>query len=84
MIIQLFLMICKCLEFVEIAKNTILFIIGVVILIVHQMSKNPSDFLTAVIGKPVIVKLNSAIEYRGTLNAGFDDVDRYLMKKRVP
>ncbi|KAJ3053928.1 U4/U6-U5 snRNP complex subunit lsm6 [Rhizophlyctis rosea] len=29
--------------------------------------KNPSDFLGNVLGKPVIVKLNSGVDYRGTL-----------------
>ncbi|KAI8909013.1 u6 snRNA-associated Sm-like protein LSm6-like protein [Gorgonomyces haynaldii] len=32
-----------------------------------SMSRSPADFLQHVIGKPVIVKLNSGIEYRGTL-----------------
>jgi len=27
--------------------------------------KNPSDFLRAILGKAVVVKLNSGIEYRG-------------------
>ena len=29
--------------------------------------KNPSDFLRTVIGKPVIVKLNSGVIFRGVL-----------------
>ena len=29
--------------------------------------KNPTDFLKQVIGKPVVVKLNSGITYRGIL-----------------
>lgn len=31
------------------------------------MSKkqNPSDFLKLIIGKPVVVKLNSGVDYRG-------------------
>ncbi|KAJ5074728.1 u6 snRNA-associated sm-like protein lsm6 [Anaeramoeba ignava] len=30
-------------------------------------SKSPSDFLKNIIGKPVIVKLTSSIEYKGIL-----------------
>ena len=32
-----------------------------------KMSKkqNPSDFLKQIIGKPVVVKLNSGVDYRG-------------------
>jgi len=35
--------------------------------IVQRMAekRTPSDFLKAVIGRPVIVKLNSGVEYRG-------------------
>ncbi len=29
--------------------------------------KKPSDFLRQVVGKPVIVQLNSGVEYRGVL-----------------
>ena len=29
--------------------------------------KNPSDFLRSVLGKPVIVQLNSGVQYRGVL-----------------
>ena len=29
--------------------------------------QNPSDFLKLIIGKPVVVKLNSGVDYRGTL-----------------
>jgi U6 snRNA-associated Sm-like protein LSm6 len=32
-----------------------------------QSKKNPTDFLKQVIGKPVIVKLNSGVTYRGVL-----------------
>uniref|UniRef100_A0A7R9YDM9 Sm domain-containing protein n=1 Tax=Pinguiococcus pyrenoidosus TaxID=172671 RepID=A0A7R9YDM9_9STRA len=28
---------------------------------------NPSDFLRSVLGRPVVVKLNSTVEYRGIL-----------------
>ena len=31
------------------------------------MSKTPGDFLKAVLGRPVVVKLNSGVEYRGIL-----------------
>lgn len=29
--------------------------------------KNPSDFLKQVLGRPVVVKLNSGVDYRGAL-----------------
>ncbi|KAK4527135.1 hypothetical protein GAYE_SCF35G5057 [Galdieria yellowstonensis] len=29
--------------------------------------RNPADFLKQVVGKPVLVKLNSGVEYRGIL-----------------
>ena len=29
--------------------------------------KNPTDFLKSVLGKPVVVKLNTGIDYRGVL-----------------
>lgn len=29
--------------------------------------RTPSDFLKAVLGRPVVVKLNNAVEYRGVL-----------------
>lgn len=29
---------------------------------------NPSDFLRQMIGKPVVVKLNSGVDYRGILS----------------
>ena len=32
-----------------------------------QAKKNPSDFLRQVLGKPVIVQLNSGTTYRGTV-----------------
>ena len=31
-----------------------------------ENKKTPSDFLKGVIGKPVVVKLNSGVEYRGS------------------
>lgn len=31
------------------------------------LKKNPSDFLRQIIGKPVIVKLNSGVTYKGIL-----------------
>ena len=35
-----------------------------------QMSKKqtPSEFLKKIIGRPVVVKLNSGVDYRGTKN----------------
>ena len=33
----------------------------------QQQSKQPADFLKQAVGKPVIVKLNSGVEYRGVL-----------------
>ncbi|KAJ3294815.1 U4/U6-U5 snRNP complex subunit lsm6 [Borealophlyctis nickersoniae] len=32
-----------------------------------QAKRSPNDFLQNVIGRPVIVKLNSGVDYRGTL-----------------
>ena len=29
--------------------------------------QNPSDFLKQIIGRPVVVKLNSGVDYRGKL-----------------
>ena len=34
-------------------------------LIVSMSRRSPSDFLKAVLGRPVLVKLNSGVEYRG-------------------
>lgn len=34
---------------------------------VSTLKKNPSDFLRQIIGKPVIVKLNSGVTYKGVL-----------------
>lgn len=33
-------------------------------------AKTPSEFLKGVLGRPVVVKLNSGVEYRGTEDAG--------------
>ncbi|XP_063720570.1 U6 snRNA-associated Sm-like protein LSm6 [Symsagittifera roscoffensis] len=33
----------------------------------NQGKKTPRDFLKSVIGKPVVVKLNSGVDYRGVL-----------------
>lgn len=33
----------------------------------HSRGSTPSDFLKAVLGRPVVVKLNTATEYRGIL-----------------
>jgi hypothetical protein len=34
-----------------------------------QEVKSPSDFLKGVLGRSVVVRLNSGVEYRGTLPA---------------
>ena len=31
-----------------------------------QQKNNPADFLKQVLGRPVVVKLNSGVDYRGT------------------
>jgi U6 snRNA-associated Sm-like protein LSm6 len=31
----------------------------------QQSKNNPADFLKTVIGRPVVVKLNSGVDYRG-------------------
>ena len=33
----------------------------------QQSKRTPRDFLKSVIGKPVVVKLNSGVDYRGLL-----------------
>ena len=33
----------------------------------EQEKKSPSDFLKTVLGRPVVVKLNSGVDYRGVL-----------------
>ena len=33
---------------------------------VSQAAKTPADFLKSIKGKPVVVKLNSGVDYRGT------------------
>lgn len=33
---------------------------------VSQSAKTPADFLKSIKGKPVVVKLNSGVDYRGT------------------
>ncbi|KAI5779501.1 hypothetical protein EDC01DRAFT_301866 [Geopyxis carbonaria] len=38
------------------------------------LSTDPSSFLTEIIGGPIVVKLNSGIEYRGELSS----VDGYM------
>ena len=47
--------------------------------------KNPTDFLKQVIGKPVIVKLNSGVTYRGVLacldgfmNIAMEQTEEYI------
>lgn len=37
---------------------------------VQGISKTPADFLKSIKGKPVIVKLNSGVDYRGARAAG--------------
>ena len=41
-----------------------------------NVKRNPSDFLKQVIGKPVIVQLNSGVTYKGILACldGFMDI----------
>ena len=39
-----------------------------------KKSKTPSDFLKSILGRPIRVKLNSGIEYRGVLGS----LDGYL------
>ncbi|KAG9301640.1 hypothetical protein G9A89_016710 [Geosiphon pyriformis] len=34
----------------------------------HQQERSPTDFLNNVIGRPVVVKLNSGVDYRGILS----------------
>ena len=47
--------------------------------------KNPSDFLKAVLGRPVVVKLNSGVDYRGVLacldgymNIAMEQMEEYV------
>ena len=40
----------------------------------NKKSKTPSDFLKSILGRPIRVKLNSGIEYRGVLGS----LDGYL------
>ncbi|KAI8984371.1 U6 snRNA-associated Sm-like protein LSm6 [Mycotypha africana] len=48
-------------------------------------SRTPSDFLSTVLGKTVIVKLNSGIDYKGTLacldgymNIALENTEEYV------
>ncbi|KAI8921884.1 hypothetical protein PhCBS80983_g01675 [Powellomyces hirtus] len=50
-----------------------------------QTLKSPTDFLNNVIGRPVIVKLNSGVNYRGTLacldgymNIALENTEEYV------
>lgn len=52
---------------------------------VSGAKKNPTDFLKQVIGKPVIVKLNSGVTYRGVLacldgfmNIAMEQTEEYI------
>lgn len=38
-----------------------------------QQKQDPSEFLKVIIGKPVIVKLNSGADYRGLSGGGEGD-----------
>jgi U6 snRNA-associated Sm-like protein LSm6 len=40
--------------------------------VVQGEAKTPSDFLKSIRGKPVIVKLNSGVDYRGEASLNFD------------
>ena len=49
----------------------------------------PSDFLKAVLGRPVIVKLNSGVSYRGILacldgymNIAMEQTEEYVARRR--
>jgi len=50
-----------------------------------QPKKNPGDFLKQAVGRPVVVKLNSGVEYRGVLacldgfmNIAMEQTEEYL------
>ncbi|KAI9017591.1 U4/U6-U5 snRNP complex subunit lsm6 [Gaertneriomyces sp. JEL0708] len=50
-----------------------------------QPARTPEQFLASVIGKPVIVKLNSGVNYRGTLacldgymNIAMENTEEYV------
>ena len=45
----------------------------------NEMSgrQNPSDFLKQIIGRPVVVKLNSGVDYRGMSARDLISFDRY-------
>lgn len=49
------------------------------------VKKNPTDFLKSVLGKPVIVKLNSGVDYKGILacldgsmNLAMEQTEEYI------
>ena len=51
-------------------------------------TKNPSEFLKSVLGKPVLVKLNSGVDYRGILacldgfmNIAMEQTEEYIEGK---
>ena len=37
------------------------------IIIIMSRRQNPNDFLKQIIGRPVVVKLNSGVDYRGKI-----------------
>jgi len=50
-----------------------------------QQRRDPSDFLKQVIGRPVVVKLNSGVDYRGILacldgymNVNLEQTEEYV------
>jgi len=50
-----------------------------------QVRRDPSDFLKQVIGRPVVVKLNSGVDYRGILacldgymNVNLEQTEEYV------
>lgn len=52
---------------------------------IKQNNKSPSDFLRQVIGSPVIVRLNSGVDYKGLLaclddrmNIAMEDTEEYV------
>ncbi|CAO3669421.1 hypothetical protein G6F70_000621 [Rhizopus microsporus] len=51
----------------------------------QQKSRSPTDFLSTVLGQPVKVKLNSGIDYKGTLacldgymNIALENTEEYV------
>ncbi|CAN8071800.1 unnamed protein product [Agarophyton chilense] len=51
----------------------------------HGHGSSPADFLKAVLGRPVVVKLNTSVEYRGILacldgymNIALEQTEEYI------